>query len=77
VADDIEMNRDIVEAMLRRAGHSVRGVENGRQAVIAVQESDFDMAPMDMEMPEMDGISATRAIRRLDERVRHIPRRAA
>jgi len=73
VADDLEMNRDIVAAMLRRAGHSVRGVENGRQVVIAVQESDFDLVLMDMEMPEMDGVEATRTIRRLDERVRHIP----
>jgi len=73
VADDLEMNRDIVETMLRRAGHSVRGVENGRQAVIAVQEGDYDLVLMDMEMPEMDGVAATRTIRRLDERVRHIP----
>ena len=73
VADDLEMNRDIVEAMLKRAGHWVRGVENGRQAVVAVQESDFDVVLMDMEMPEMDGVEATRMIRRLDERVRHIP----
>jgi PAS domain S-box-containing protein len=73
LADDLEMNRDIVEMMLKRAGHSVRGVGNGRQAVAAVQESDFDVVLMDMEMPEMDGVEATRTIRRLDERIRHIP----
>jgi PAS domain S-box-containing protein len=73
VADDLQMNRDIIEMMLRRAGHSVQVVENGRQAIIAVQESDFDIVLMDMEMPEVDGIEATRAIRHLDERVRHIP----
>jgi PAS domain S-box-containing protein len=73
VADDLEMNRDIVTAMLTGAGHSVLGVDNGRQAVAAVHQGDFDLVLMDMEMPEMDGVAATRAIRRLDERVRHIP----
>jgi CheY-like chemotaxis protein/nitrogen-specific signal transduction histidine kinase len=73
VAEDVYMNQIVVDALLKAAGHEVTLVGNGAEAVEAVQSRDYDLVLMDMEMPVMDGISATRAIRGLGERVREIP----
>jgi signal transduction histidine kinase len=63
VAEDYPVNQMIIEAMLRHLGHLVTVVENGRQAVDAVQRDHFDLVLMDMEMPVMKGLEATRVIR--------------
>ncbi|HYD30836.1 MAG TPA: ATP-binding protein, partial [Azospirillaceae bacterium] len=65
LAEDNEVNRMVISAMLARMGHTVHGVGDGRQAVAAVAADDWDVVLMDMQMPEMDGSEATRLIRRM------------
>ncbi len=65
VADDNTVNLIVVQGLLEKDGHAVTMVSDGAQAVQAVQTAAFDVVLMDMQMPVMDGVSATRAIRRL------------
>jgi CheY-like chemotaxis protein len=65
VAEDNAINQKVVRAMLAHAGHTARIVANGAEAVAAARDEDFDAVLMDMQMPVLDGIAATRAIRML------------
>jgi CheY-like chemotaxis protein len=63
IADDSPTNLRLTTRMLENRDHSVTAVENGRLAVEAIRLGSFDVVLMDLQMPIMDGIEATAAIR--------------
>jgi two-component system sensor histidine kinase/response regulator len=74
VVDDQPFNRDIVEGLLAAVGISPCLAENGREAIDILSSSrqPFDLVLMDVQMPIMDGLTATRVIRKL-EGLAHLP----
>jgi len=76
VAEDVPINQDLIKTILTRNGHAVTIVSNGAEAVQAWQQAagSFDLIFMDVQMPVLDGFSATRAIREQEtSRGGHVP----
>ncbi|HLG84006.1 MAG TPA: ATP-binding protein [Bradyrhizobium sp.] len=73
IAEDDATNRMVVSKMLREFAIRTQLVTDGTQAVRAVQEGDHDVVLMDVQMPELDGLSATRALRACGGRLASLP----
>ncbi len=73
LVDDLDSNREIVEAYLRDAGYEVETAGSAADAIRILQQQPHDLVLMDIQMPVMDGVSATKSIRALPAPLRDIP----
>ncbi len=67
LAEDNPVNQVVATRLLEKQGHEVVAVGNGREAVAAAQTQSFDLALVDLQMPEMDGLQAVALIRQQEE----------
>jgi CheY-like chemotaxis protein len=60
LAEDSDINAKVIKTFLEEDNHSVTHVINGREAVTQMEKNDYDLVIMDMRMPELNGLDATR-----------------
>jgi hypothetical protein len=73
VAEDNEVNREVLAAMIGALGHEATFARDGQDALDAAREREFDLVLMDLHMPRLDGLDATRAIRALPGAAAEVP----
>jgi len=73
VAEDSDINAKVITVYLSQAQHQVTRVRNGQEALTALQNNHYDLVLMDMRMPEMNGLEATRTWRAQEQGRQHIP----